>query len=128
MNARLPKSTAPLATVTVDPAKGWPEDGSITLLEATKLDKDVEQFLTLWRDALRNKVTLIVYRNAAKAGTFREERVLTFFDGEFQRFAWLGTEEADTALREFELKTRSKRGKKGVDDEELFGDDEFGDA
>ena len=53
--------------------------------------------------------------------------MLTFFEGEFQRFASLGTEEGDAALKEFELKTRSKRGKKGVDDD-LFGDDEFGDA
>ena len=54
--------------------------------------------------------------------------MLTFFDGEFQRFALLGTEEADAALKEFELKARSKRRKKGVDDEELFGDEELGDA
>ena len=45
--ARLPKSKAPLATVIIDPAKGWPDDGSIALLEATKLDKDAGQFLTL---------------------------------------------------------------------------------
>ena len=127
LDARLPKSRAPLATVIVDPAKGWPDDGSIALLEATKLDKDAGQFLTLRGDALRNKVTLIVYQNAAKAGAFGEECVLTFFEGEFQRFALLGTEEADAALKEFELKARSKRRKKGVDDEELFGDDEFGD-
>ena len=116
-----------MATVIIDPAKGWPDDGSIALLEATKLDKDAGQFLTLRGDAFRNKVTLIVYRDAAKAGSFGEECVLTFFDSEFQRFALLGTEEADIALKEFvEIKARSKRRKMGVDDEELFGGDELG--
>ena len=92
LDARLPKSKAPLATVIVDPAKGRPDNGSIVLLDATKLDKDAEQFLTLRGDALRNKVTLIVYQNSAKAGTFGEERVLTFFEGELQPFrvAWNG--------------------------------------
>ena len=47
---------------------------------------------------------------------FGEDRVLTFFEGEFQRFAWLGTEEADAALKEFELKARSKRRKKVRED------------
>ena len=128
LDARLPKSRAPLATAIVDPATDWPDEGLIALLEATKLDKDAAQFLPLWGDALRNKVTLIVYQNPAKVGAFGEERVLTFFEGELQRFESLGTEEWNAALKEFELKARSKRGKKGVDDEELFGDDEFGDA
>jgi hypothetical protein len=130
LGARLPKSTAPVATVIVDPAKGWPEDGSIVLLDATKLDKDTEQFLTLRADTLRNKVTLIVYENSAKAGRFEEQRVLTFYEGEFQRFEWLGTEEGNAALNEFELKARSKRRKKGkgIDGDELFGDEVFGDA
>ena len=53
--------------------------------------------------------------------------MLTFFEGEFQRFALLGTEEADAALKEFvEIKARGKRRKMGVDDEELFGGDELG--
>ena len=56
------------------------------------LDKDAGQFQTLRGDALRNKVTLIVYRNSAKAGRFGEKRVLTFFEGEIQRFELLGTE------------------------------------
>jgi hypothetical protein len=127
LNARLPKSRAPLATVIVDPAKGCPDHGSIVLVEATMLDKDAEQFQTLRGDALRNKVTLIVYRNSAKAGKFGERRVLTFFEGEIQRFESLGTEEGNAALNEFELKATSKRRKKGVDDEELFEESGFGD-
>ena len=71
-------------------------------------------------------MTLIVYEDSAKAGRFEEERVLTFFEGEFQRFEWLGTEEGNAALNEF--KARSKRRKKGVDGDELFGDDVFVDA
>ena len=37
-------------------------------------------------------MTLIVYQNPAKVGAFGEERVLTFFEGELQRFefAWNG--------------------------------------
>ena len=128
LNARLPKSTAPLATVTVDPAKGWPSYGSIALINSTSIDEDKAQFLTTkGGDALGDRVTLIVYQNAERAGIFGEERVLTFFDGELQRFASLGTEEADAALREFEHKTRSKRRKKDVDDNS-FGADDFGDA
>ena len=56
LDARLPKSKAPLATVIVDPAKGWPERRVDSPLDATKLDKDAGQFLTLQGgDALREQ-------------------------------------------------------------------------
>jgi len=119
LDARLPKSTAPLATIMVDPAKASPSDASIALIDFKKLDEG--QFRTLRERALKDKVTLIVYKNAQnaeKAGTFGEEHVLTLFEGELQRFALLGTEEADAALKEVELKGSSKRLDSVFDDDE----------
>ena len=123
LHAKLPLSTAPLAIVIVDPAKGWPSEGSIALVDATKLDKDAD----LRAGSSRNQVTLIIYQRAANAGMFGENRLLTLFEGEFQRFELLGTDGAAAALKEFELKATSKQRRKDVDDD-LFGDDDLGGA
>ena len=65
------------------------------LYRGQRLDKDREQLTTLLEDPLKDKVTLIVYHNADKAGSFGEKRVLTVDDSELKRFALLGTEEGE---------------------------------
>ena len=53
---------------------------------------------------------------------FGESRILVVNEGELQRFALLGTEEADAVLKEFALKAaakrRSKRGLLDTDEDE----------
>ena len=125
LDAKLATSTGPLAIVIVDPAKGWPSEGSIVLADATKLDKGADLPAS---GSPRNQVTLIVYEKAAKAGTFGENRLLTIFEGEFQRFELLGSDAAEAALKEFaEFKPKRKQRRKD-DDDDLFGDADLGDV
>ena len=121
LDAKLPLSTAPLAIVIVERAKGWPSQGAIVLVDATKLDEDALPAA----GPSRNQVTLIVYQKAANVGTFGENRLLTLFQGEFRRFELLGTDAAEAALKEFELKAKSTRRRKHVDDDS-FGDADLG--
>ena len=81
--------------------------------------------LNTLKDELENKVTLIVYQHANKVGAFGEEQVLTLFDGSFQRFAALGTEEGDAALKEFSLKVANKRRRGVVDYDDDEEDDDL---
>jgi hypothetical protein len=77
----------------------------------------------LGQDALKQKLTLIIYYNSEKVGSFGEKRVLTVEDGELRRFAVLGTEEGDAVLQEFSLRGASKRIKAGLADDEEEEDD-----
>ena len=43
--------------------------------------------------------------------------LLTFFEGELQRFELLGTDRAVASLKEFELMATNKRRSKDVDDD-----------
>ena len=125
ISARLPHSTAPLETIVVDPANVSANDAALALVSASGLDKQSDQIRDLLEGALKDKVTLIVYVQADKIGTFGETRVLTLMDGELQRFALLGTEEGDAALKEFQLKADAKRRmKKGVEDDDEDEDDD----
>jgi hypothetical protein len=122
LDAKLPLSSAPLKIVIVDPAKGWPDEGSIALVNAAQLDKNSG----LRSGSSRNQVTLIVYQTAVNVGRFGEKMVLTLFEGELQRFELLGTDGAGASLKEFELMATNKRRSKDVDGDS-FGDVDVGD-
>ena len=85
-------------------------------------EQDVEQFRACVKVSLKDKVTLIVYRDTDTVGLFGESRVLVLNEGEMQRYALLGTEDADAVLKEFALKAaakrRSKRGLLDTDEDE----------
>ena len=95
------------------------------MLDATKLDKGADLPAS---GSPRNQVALIVYEKAANAGTFGENRLLTIFEGEFQRFELLGSDAAEAALKEFaEFKPKRKQRRKD-DDDNSFGDADLGDV
>jgi hypothetical protein len=124
IHARLPHSTAPLETIVVDPANVSANDAALALVSAGGFEKQGDQLRDLLEGALKDKVTLIVYVQADKIGTFGETRLLTLMDGELQRFALLGTEEGDAALKEFQMKANEKlRMKRGVEDDDEDEDD-----
>lgn len=123
LNARLPHSTAPLGTTMIDPANVAANNAALALVASVKLDKGVE-LRTLLDDALKDKVTLIVYQHADKVGAFGETHVLTVAEGELQRFALLGTAEGEAALKEFALKAAKQRLKKGLIDDDDEDDDD----
>ena len=123
INARLPHSTAPIAIMSVEPSRAPNSPAAIALLSYDRPgEQDVEQFRA-WREGpLKDKVTLIVYRDTDTVGLFGESRTLVLNEGEMQRYALLGTEDADAVLKEFALKAaakrRSKRGLLDTDDDE----------
>jgi hypothetical protein len=85
-------------------------------------EEDVERLRALREGMFKDKVILIVYRDTDTIGLFGESRVLVLNEGEMQRYALLGTEDADAVLKEFALKAaakrRSKRGLLDTDDDE----------
>ena len=85
-------------------------------------EEDVERLRALREGIFKDKVTLIVYRDTDTVGLFGESRILVLNEGEMQRYALLGTEDADAVLKEFALKAaakrRSKRGLLDTDDDE----------
>lgn len=128
LDARVPHSSAPLVTAIVDPAYVSASDAAVVLIGYFGLDKDGEQIRTLREGALKDKVTLIVYRHTEKPGAFGEKRVLTAIDGELRRFVSLGTEDGDAAIKEVSLKVAAMRRKKrglGDSDEEEDEDDDI---
>ena len=113
-----------MATAIMDPITGWRSNAAIAIVDAKMLNEEARQSLTLESGgAQRDKVTLIAYPNVEKVGMLGEERVLTFFEGEFQRFELLGTKEANAALEEFERKGKRTRTDKVADD--LFEEGDF---
>jgi hypothetical protein len=122
LNARLRHVAAPLAATAVDSGAEVGANVAIAILNSNQFGASANEVLKKLKDELENKVTLIVYQHANKVGAFGEEHVLTLFDGSFQRFAALGTEEGDAALKEFSLKAADKRrSRSGVVD---YDDDE----
>ena len=124
IDARLPHSTAPIALMFVEPSRAPDSPAAIALLSFDRPgEQDVEQFRA-WREGiLKDKVTLIVYRDSDNVGLFGEKRILVLNEGEMQRYVLRETEEADATLKEFTLKAAAKRrGKRGLldtdDDEE----------
>ena len=124
LNARLRDVAAPLAATAVGSDAEVGVNVAIVILNSNQFANEVLKKL---KGELENNVTLIVYQHASKVGAFGEEHVLTLFDGSFQRFAALGTEEGDAALQEFSLKAadkrRSRRGVVDYDDDDEEEDD-----
>ena len=116
VGAKLQSTGEPVATFIVDPNDVMGPSAGLALVQATKLKQEVQQ--TKLRDLLRDKVTIVVAQDAAKAGTFGETYVLTEDGGELWRFAMLGTEHADAALKEFALKEASKHTRGDMADDE----------
>ena len=85
-------------------------------------EEDVERVRALREGIFKDKVILIVYRDTDTIGLFGESRILVLNEGEMQRYALLGTEDADAVLKEFALKAaakrRSKRGLLDTDEDE----------
>jgi hypothetical protein len=127
MHARLRHATAPVATTRADRTGGIDNNAPIAIVDLHQLETYEKGLLALQGD-LANKVTLIVYPRASKVGAFGEQHVLTLFDGAFQRFALLGTEEGDAALEEFSLnaaRRRTRRGAAVVDDDDDEDDEDI---
>jgi hypothetical protein len=120
VGAKLVRSGDPVGAVIIDPDNVRQSPAGIALVSAQRLDKDCEQLTALLADPLKDKVTLIVYSNADKTGSFGEKQVLTVEDGELKRFAPLGTEEGELVLKEFAANaaTRRKTTVAEEDDEE----------
>jgi hypothetical protein len=116
VGAKLQRTGEPVATFIVDPNDVMRSPAGLALIQASRLKQEVQQ--TELRELLKDKVTIVVAQDAAKAGAFGETYVLTADDDELWRFAMLGTEQADAALKEFTLKaSKAPRGDM-VDDEE----------
>ena len=123
INARTPRSTAPIGTALVQPTRAAENAATILLMGFDRPgEEDVERLRALREGMFKDKVILIVYRDTDTIGLFGESRVLVLNEGEMQRYALLGTEDADAVLKEFALKAaakrRSKRGLLDTDDDE----------
>jgi hypothetical protein len=126
VGAKLEHSDEPVAAAAINPANVRESAAGLALMWSPRASRDAELVRALLEGALRNKVTLIVYDQAEKAGSFGEKHVLTAEDGELQRFALLGTEEGDAVLKEFSLKAASKRGRRrGLADEDEEDEDDM---
>jgi hypothetical protein len=125
--AKLARSGEPVGAAIVDPANVRDNVAGLALMSFPKLSKEGEHAPIVLRDALKDKVTFIVYDQAKNAGSFGEKYVLTTEQGELRRFASLGTEEGDSVLKEFSLKSASKRETKRslADDDEDEDDDDM---
>ena len=99
--ARTSATTLPIGTVVVDHANGLLTE-AVTLVEIEQLTEDLD-------DLLANSVTLIVHRDIREIGSKRESHLLSLVDGQFRRFATLGTSESDAALEEFSRKSAKSR-------------------
>ncbi len=124
IGARLPGSTAPLAATVFDPANVAGKETSLVLIPFEHLDKDGVRLAALGPDFLKDKIALVVYPDADNVGAFGEKYVLTLVGGEMRRFALLGTEDADNALKEFSIAASSKSQKARAAVAEEEDDDE----
>jgi ABC-type multidrug transport system fused ATPase/permease subunit len=123
INARTPHSTAPIGTSLVEPTRASEKPATILLMGFDRPgEEDVERVRALREGIFKDKVILIVYRDTDTVGLFGESRVLVLNEGEMQRYAVLGNEDADAVLKEFALKAaakrRSKRGLLDTDEDE----------
>jgi ABC-type multidrug transport system fused ATPase/permease subunit len=122
VGAKLVRSGDPVGSVIIDPDNVRRSPAGIALVASQRLDEDREQLTALLEDQLKDKVTLIVYNSADKAGSFGEKLLLTVEDSELKRFAPLGTEEGEFVLKEFAAKAAA-RGKTTVAEEDDEEDD-----
>jgi len=125
LDARLVDSNLPVATINVDPSRVSTNPTGLALIAASELNNQGEQHREI-DGLLKNNVTLIVHQRAEAAGAFGENYVLTLTEGEFCRFARLGSEEADDALREFSMQAAKKQAKAGQIDDDDEDEDEDG--
>jgi hypothetical protein len=116
VGAKLQRTGEPVATFIVDPNDVMGTSAGLALIQASRLKQEVQQ--TQLRDLLKDKVTIVVAQDADKAGAFGETYVLTEDNSELWRFAMLGTEHADAALKEFTLKAAKATRGDMADDEE----------
>jgi hypothetical protein len=125
LDARLVDSNLPVATINVDPSRVSTNPTGLALIAASELNNQGEQHREI-DGLLKNNVTLIAHQRADAAGAFGENYVLTLMEGEFCRFARLGSEEADNALREFSMQAAKKQAKAGQFDDDDEDEDEDG--
>ena len=125
VGAKLAHSGDPVASVAIDPANIRNSAAGLALIPVQKIEKNGEKFRSVLDDALKNKLTLIVYPTADKAGSFGEKQVLTTADGELLHLAVLGTDEGDAALKEFSLKASKRGARQDVADDEEDEDEDM---
>jgi hypothetical protein len=124
LNARLVEKRGPLETVVLDPTKPVSSKASLALVSSYQIGKDGE-LPPLPEAELRDKVALIVYQPQQTAGAFGETHVLTSNEGTFERFALLGTPEADAALKEIAARAAAlRRMKRGIIDADEEDDED----
>ena len=124
VGAKLEKSGAPVATAIVDPANIRQTAAGLVLVACPKTSKGIEETGPLLeKAAFKQKLSLIVYSNIEKVGSFGETKVLTAEEGELRRFALLGTEEGDAVLQEFSLRVAAKHVQAGLADDEEDDED-----
>ena len=122
VSAKLQRSGEPVGAVIVAPDNMRQSSAGVVLVSAQRPEQDSEKIRTfLASDALKERVTLIVYTSAEKVGAFGESQVLTAEEGELLQLALLGTAECDVALKECTqraAKRAAKAGRVGEDEEE----------
>jgi hypothetical protein len=123
LDARLPRVGMPLGSVIIDNADASIGDAAVAIVQLDRQPNGRDSPPPALDERLDDSVTLIVHRNARRVGSFEETHLLTLDDGEFCRFAPLGTSESDAALEEFSRKSAKRRKKRFIDAEE---DDEDG--
>jgi ABC-type multidrug transport system fused ATPase/permease subunit len=122
VGAKLDRSGEPVGAVIVAPDNMRQSSAGVVLVSAQRPEQDGEKIRAfIASEALKDRVTLIVYTNAEKVGAFGESRVLTAEEGELLQLALLGTAAGDAALKECTQKAAkraAKAGRAGEDEDE----------
>jgi hypothetical protein len=117
VGAKLVQSGEPVGSAAIDFDNIRKTPAGIVLLAGGKLMKEPERTPKVLAE-FKDKVTLLFYQAADRAGSSGETRVLTTLDGELWRLAVLGTEEGDAVLKEYTLKAAKKATKVGLAEED----------
>jgi hypothetical protein len=126
LGARAAHSALPLGTAMVKRTDGPIVDAAVAIVDLDKLMNGEECAPSGLGKQFDDAVTLIVHRDAKNVGSAGETHLLTLDEGEFRRFAPLGTSESSAALEEFSRRV-TRRGRKRLhrdDDEEDQEEDE----
>ena len=125
INARLPHSTEPISIQVVERSKAAGCKATLALLVYDKPTQyELEGIEVLREGILKDKVALIVYREAHNIGLFGEKEVLVVFEGEMLRHVALGTEDFAAAVKEYSLKAATKRRMRNILDSDDEDEDE----
>jgi len=125
INARLPHSTEPISIQVVERSKAAGCKAPLALLVYDKPTQyELEGIQVLREGILKDKVALIVYREAHNIGLFGEKEVLVVFEGEMLRHVALGTEDFAAAVKEYSLKAATKRRMRNILDSDDEDEDE----